>query len=115
MNCGKARAAARAAGLGLLLLFSLPHAPGADEDGEDPHRALRVFSHASYRPYAYFENGAAKGLAIDLLRELARERGVPILMVTHDSRVPDIADRIVEMEDGRISAAEVGPGRGGHA
>ncbi len=41
---------------------------------------------------------------VRLLRDLARRRGVPILMVTHDPRILDIADRIVEMEDGRISA-----------
>jgi len=37
-----------------------------------------------------------------LLRNLAKERGVPILLVTHDPRILDIADRIVAMEDGRI-------------
>ena len=37
-----------------------------------------------------------------LLRDLARSQGVPILMVTHDPRILDIADRIVAMEDGRI-------------
>jgi putative ABC transport system ATP-binding protein len=37
-----------------------------------------------------------------LLRDLAKSRGVPILMVTHDPRILDIADRIVTMEDGRI-------------
>ena len=39
---------------------------------------------------------------VDLLKGLAQQRGVPILMVTHDARVLDIADRIVEMEDGAI-------------
>jgi putative ABC transport system ATP-binding protein len=39
---------------------------------------------------------------VRLLTELARERGVPILLVTHDPRILDIADRIVAMEDGRI-------------
>ena len=29
--------------------------------------------------------------------------GVPILLVTHDPRILDIADRIVSMEDGRIA------------
>jgi putative ABC transport system ATP-binding protein len=39
---------------------------------------------------------------VELLRTLARERGCPILMVTHDHRVLDVADRIINMEDGRI-------------
>lgn len=39
---------------------------------------------------------------VDLLQGLARSRGCPVLMVTHDSRVLDIADRIIHMEDGRI-------------
>ena len=37
-----------------------------------------------------------------LLRDLAKSRGVPILMVTHDPRILDIADRVVAMKDGRI-------------
>ena len=39
---------------------------------------------------------------VHLLRDLAKTRGVPILLVTHDPRILDIADRIVAMEDGRI-------------
>ncbi len=42
---------------------------------------------------------------VHLLRDLARGRGVPILLVTHDPRILDIADRIVAMEDGRIVQA----------
>jgi len=41
---------------------------------------------------------------VNLLKDLARERGCAILMVTHDSRVLDVADRVVKMEDGRIVA-----------
>jgi putative ABC transport system ATP-binding protein len=40
---------------------------------------------------------------VDLLMRLAREQGCPILMVTHDSRIADLADRIISMEDGRIA------------
>lgn len=40
---------------------------------------------------------------VTLLQELARNQGAPILLVTHDSRILDVADRIVTMEDGRIS------------
>jgi putative ABC transport system ATP-binding protein len=39
---------------------------------------------------------------VTLLQGLARDRNCPILMVTHDPRILDIADRIVNMEDGRI-------------
>ncbi len=42
---------------------------------------------------------------VDLLQGLARSRGCPVLMVTHDNRVLDIADRIIHMEDGRIRSA----------
>ncbi len=41
---------------------------------------------------------------VTLLRDLAKSRGVPILMVTHDPRILDIADRIVAMEDGKITS-----------
>jgi putative ABC transport system ATP-binding protein len=47
---------------------------------------------------------------VQLLRELAKSRGVAILLVTHDPRILDIADRIVAMEDGRIVQAETVPG-----
>jgi putative ABC transport system ATP-binding protein len=39
---------------------------------------------------------------IELIQSLASERGMTVLMVTHDNRILDIADRIIEMEDGRI-------------
>lgn len=39
---------------------------------------------------------------VDLLQNLAKKQGSAILMVTHDNRILDIADRMVEMEDGRI-------------
>ena len=39
---------------------------------------------------------------VRLLTDLARQRGVPILLVTHDPRILDIADRIVVMEDGKV-------------
>jgi len=41
---------------------------------------------------------------VTLLQELARNRSCPILMVTHDPRILDIADRIINMEDGRVHA-----------
>jgi putative ABC transport system ATP-binding protein len=40
--------------------------------------------------------------AVDLMRKLARERGCPVLLVTHDTRVVDVAERVIPMEDGQI-------------
>jgi putative ABC transport system ATP-binding protein len=39
---------------------------------------------------------------VRLMRDLARRSGMPILLVTHDPRILDIADRVVAMEDGKI-------------
>ncbi|MBD2103207.1 ABC transporter ATP-binding protein [Leptolyngbya sp. FACHB-261] len=39
---------------------------------------------------------------VDLLRTLARERNRTVLMVTHDPRILDVADRIIYMEDGHV-------------
>lgn len=40
--------------------------------------------------------------AVDILKKLAREQGAAILLVTHDYRILDMADRVVELEDGKI-------------
>jgi putative ABC transport system ATP-binding protein len=39
---------------------------------------------------------------VELMQRLAKEQGCTILLVTHDHRILDIADRILEMEDGRL-------------
>jgi putative ABC transport system ATP-binding protein len=42
------------------------------------------------------------GLVVRMLKQLGVERGTTTLMVTHDNRILDLADRIVTLEDGRI-------------
>jgi putative ABC transport system ATP-binding protein len=39
---------------------------------------------------------------VNLMQRLAKEQGCTILLVTHDNRILDIADRIIQMEDGRL-------------
>lgn len=39
---------------------------------------------------------------VALLKELGRERGTTTLMVTHDNRILEMADRIVTLDEGRI-------------
>ena len=40
---------------------------------------------------------------VDRMKSLANEKGTTILLVTHDNRILDIADRIIHLEDGRLS------------
>ncbi|MEO0376322.1 MAG: DevA family ABC transporter ATP-binding protein [Cyanobacteria bacterium P01_A01_bin.17] len=44
---------------------------------------------------------------VNLMQQLAKEQGCTILMVTHDNRILDVADRIVHMEDGRLQTNTV--------
>lgn len=41
---------------------------------------------------------------VTLFRELASEHGITILLVTHDNRILDVADRVVNMVDGHIKS-----------
>ena len=41
---------------------------------------------------------------VELMKTLSHDQGTTVLMVTHDPRILDVADRILEMEDGRILA-----------
>jgi putative ABC transport system ATP-binding protein len=40
---------------------------------------------------------------VELMQRLAKDQGSTILLVTHDNRILDIADRIVDMEDGHLT------------
>ncbi len=41
---------------------------------------------------------------VELLRQLARQQGCAVVMVTHDNRILDLADRLMYLEDGRLSS-----------
>jgi putative ABC transport system ATP-binding protein len=40
---------------------------------------------------------------IEIMSQLSKEHGCSILMVTHDNRILDIADRLIRIEDGRLA------------
>jgi putative ABC transport system ATP-binding protein len=40
---------------------------------------------------------------VNILQRLAKDQGSTILLVTHDNRILDIADRIIHMEDGQLA------------
>ncbi|PSB05291.1 DevA family ABC transporter ATP-binding protein [Merismopedia glauca] len=39
---------------------------------------------------------------VEIMQKLAKEQGCTILIVTHDNRILDIADRLIHMEDGSL-------------
>ena len=41
---------------------------------------------------------------VTLMHDLAKGEGVTVLLVTHDNRILDVADRIIHLEDGRLSS-----------
>jgi putative ABC transport system ATP-binding protein len=41
---------------------------------------------------------------VERIQDLARRQGSTVLLVTHDNRILDIADRIVHLEDGRLAS-----------
>jgi putative ABC transport system ATP-binding protein len=41
---------------------------------------------------------------VELMRRLAQEQQVTVIIVTHDNRILDVADRILHLEDGRIQS-----------
>ena len=53
------------------------------------------------------ENG---NVVMTLLRKCAKEQGATVLCVTHDARLATFADRIITIEDGRITSTNADPG-----
>ncbi|MCC3404019.1 MAG: DevA family ABC transporter ATP-binding protein [Microcoleus sp. PH2017_10_PVI_O_A] len=53
-------------------------------------------------PTAALDSKSGREVVV-LMQQLAKEQGCTILLVTHDNRILDIADRIVHMEDGKLA------------
>ncbi|MEA5422981.1 DevA family ABC transporter ATP-binding protein [Synechococcus sp. CCY9202] len=97
----QAREWLRAVGLGDHL-GKLPH----DLSGGQKQRVAIARALASHprllladEPTAALDSRSGREV-VELLRGLAREQGCAVLMVTHDPRILDVADRLVRMEDG---------------
>ncbi|MCY7406610.1 MAG: DevA family ABC transporter ATP-binding protein [Alkalinema sp. CAN_BIN05] len=44
---------------------------------------------------------------VEIMRSLAKDRGSAIVMVTHDNRILDVADRLIHMEDGELESYDL--------
>ncbi|MBU9696968.1 ATP-binding cassette domain-containing protein [Rhodobacteraceae bacterium HSP-20] len=62
-------------------------------------------------PTAALDRNSASDV-VDLLRRIGSARGMTTLLVTHDTRILDRADRILTLEDGRIVGEEDRQGKG---
>jgi len=54
-------------------------------------------------PTASLDRKTGRGV-VETIRDLAREAGCTIVLVTHDPRILDIADRVIYLEDGYLQA-----------
>ncbi len=54
-------------------------------------------------PTASLDREAGRNV-VDLIRSLCREQGASVVLVTHDNRILDVADRILHLEDGEIQS-----------
>ena len=51
--------------------------------------------------------------AVDLLQHLAREEGCALILITHDARILNIADRLLQLEDGLLTGGDLAAERAG--
>jgi putative ABC transport system ATP-binding protein len=54
-------------------------------------------------PTAALDKASGRNV-VNLMRDLCQEEGSTVLMVTHDNRILDVADRIINLVDGRIES-----------
>lgn len=114
LGVGEAPADVRAAAQAVLEavgLGSFAHAYPATLSGGEKHR-VAIARALVHRPNLVLADEPTAALdresghrCVELMRRLAKEQGCPILLVTHDGRIRDIADRILRIEDGRLAPA----------
>jgi len=99
----KAEAALRAVGLGDRLHVYPHQLSGGQKQRVAIARALVCHPKLvlADEPTAALDRQSGRDV-VNLMQQLVKEQGCAVLMVTHDHRILDIADRIILMEDGRL-------------
>ena len=97
----------KALGLGGRLDFLPEKLSGGEKQRVSIARAIANLPKVLFadEPTANLDSKLGKVVA-GLFRKLARATGTSVLMVSHDSRIVDTADRLLLMEDGRLRAME---------
>ena len=100
---GKATAILEAVGLGNRANYYPEKLSGGQKQRVAIARAL--VSHPQIvladEPTAALDKKSGRDV-VEMMQRLAKEQSCTILLVTHDNRILDIADRIIYMEDGRL-------------
>ena len=94
----------------------LDHLPSAMSGGQQQRFAIaRALANKPEILFADEPTGNLDGqtgrMVMDLLRELNRELGVTLILVTHDLGVAEQAERIIHLTDGRIARDSGGANR----
>ncbi|ACK71141.1 ABC exporter ATP-binding subunit, DevA family [Gloeothece citriformis PCC 7424] len=101
----KSIAMLKAVGLGERVNYYPSHLSGGQKQRVAIARALA--SHPKLvladEPTAALDSKTGRDV-INLMQYLAKKQGCTILLVTHDNRILDVADRVVHLEDGRLQS-----------
>jgi putative ABC transport system ATP-binding protein len=100
----KSEAMLKAVGLGARINYYPDNLSGGQKQRVAIARALvsRPRLILADEPTAALDSQTGRDV-VNLLKHLAKEQKCTILLVTHDNRILDIADRIVRLEDGRLA------------
>jgi putative ABC transport system ATP-binding protein len=85
----------------------LDHKPNALSGGEQQRIAIAraIVNHPAIlladEPTGNLDAGSGQGV-LELLRDLNRERGLTMIVVTHDPNIAQQADRVVRLAEGRV-------------
>ena len=97
----------RAVGLGEQVDFYPDQLSGGQKQRVTVARALvsRPKIVLADEPTASLDKSAGRNV-VELLQNLARQQDCAVMLVTHDHRILDVADRILHLEDGRLISLE---------
>ena len=98
-----------AVGLGNRIDYAPDHLSGGQKQRVAIARALvrRPRIILADEPTAALDKKSGREI-VEILQDLAKAQNCTILLVTHDNRILDIADRIITLEDGRLTSFTAG-------
>ena len=69
---------------------------------------LNVYATNLYPPTGALDYQTGKAI-LKLLQDTCREKGVTVIVITHNSAIAPMADRVIEIKNGRVENMRVNP------